>query len=156
MALRAPSKRVWAAIAVGLLLTLLVLFPGQRALLAWIIATGIGRDSLQARIDLLEQKAIDQEPLDEEEREFLVDFYGTLATGATVSIVVRQTGGLMNHYLVRAKHGDPHAESFPLPSVRSLLLGREHALFVDNGLGHHLEQLGLARSFLAVGEWEER
>jgi hypothetical protein len=53
------------------------------------------------------------------------------------------------------KYGSPHAESFPLPNARSLLSGDEHALYVDNGLGHYLEEVGIARSFLAFGEWSE-
>lgn len=34
-------------------------------------------------------------------------------------------------------------------------LSREHSLFVDNGLGEYLVQLGLAKSFLAFAEWDE-
>ena len=56
---------------------------------------------------------------------------------------------------LQAKYGNPHAESFPLPSLRSLVLGRHHALYVDNGLGQYLEQLGLAKSFLAFAEWTD-
>lgn len=56
---------------------------------------------------------------------------------------------------LRQKYGNPHAESFPLPNLKALLLGRHHSLFVDNGLGHHLEELGLARSFLAFAEWPD-
>jgi hypothetical protein len=57
---------------------------------------------------------------------------------------------------LREKYGNPHAESFPLPNLKSLLLGRRHALFVDNGLGQYLEELGLAKRFLAYAEWTER
>jgi hypothetical protein len=56
---------------------------------------------------------------------------------------------------IQQKYGNPHAESFPLPSLNSLLFGQKHALFVDNGLGHQLEELGLAKSFLAFAEWSE-
>jgi hypothetical protein len=54
---------------------------------------------------------------------------------------------------LRTKYGNPHAESFPLPNARSLLQGKQYALYVDNGLGHHLERIGLAKSFLAYAEW---
>jgi hypothetical protein len=37
----------------------------------------------------------------------------------------------------------------------SLVLGRRHALFVDNGLGEYLVQLGLAKPFVAYAEWDE-
>jgi len=56
---------------------------------------------------------------------------------------------------IQEKYGDAHAESFPLPSLTSLIFGQEYALFVDNGLGHQLEELGLAKSFLAFAEWSE-
>ena len=57
---------------------------------------------------------------------------------------------------LQKKYGNPHAESFPLPNLKTVLLGRQHALFVDNGLGHQLEELGLARSFLAFAEWSDK
>jgi hypothetical protein len=56
---------------------------------------------------------------------------------------------------LRKKYGTPHGESFPIPNLKSLLFGREHSLFVDNGLGYHLEEVGLAKSFLAFSEWSE-
>ncbi len=56
---------------------------------------------------------------------------------------------------LKQKHGSYHAESFPLPNLKSLALGQEHALFVDNGLGEHLVTLNLARPFLAFAEWDE-
>lgn len=56
---------------------------------------------------------------------------------------------------LRRKYGDPHAESFPLPNFASALLGRQHALYVDNGLGEHLARIGLAKPFLAYAEWDE-
>jgi hypothetical protein len=226
----------------------LCLFPGQRLGLALTLGSGIGTARLQARIDALEERAIRGAPLSASELELLSDFYRTLATGAKLSIVVRQTGRLMDHYLdgsgaayrldpqifrdnlkvqdqlfklklraerqpcgstfqsprfympdssqldsvfglywgelsvtrrsaadgrcvshvraevpwhwpsyasLKAKHGRYHAESFPLPNLKSLLLGSEHALFVDNGLGEHLAQVGLARPFVAFAEWEE-
>jgi hypothetical protein len=55
---------------------------------------------------------------------------------------------------LRAKYGDPHAESFPLPNARSLLQGPEHCLYIDNGLGEYLVRLGLAEPFLAYSEWD--
>jgi len=57
---------------------------------------------------------------------------------------------------IQQKYGDAHAESFPLPSLSSVIFGPEHALFVDNGLGQELEELGLAKSFLAFAEWTDR
>jgi hypothetical protein len=238
-----------AFVLVGLVALLYALFPGQRASLALTIATGVGRQAVQARIDEVETKAIRKGPLSADDREFLSDFYGTLATGAKLSIVVGQTGRLMDHYLtgsgsdyrlapsifnqndkVRAqmallrkrlaaspcradsatsptfympdsskldsvfglynglvrleqstpasgacvlhwrpevpwfwpsyasltkKYGTLHGESFPLPNLQSILFGRKRSLFVDNGLGEYLAQVGLAKPFLAFAEWEE-
>jgi hypothetical protein len=234
----------------AMIVVLLVLFPGRRLGIAFTIATGLGRDALQERLDELEAKAIRRASLSTDDRKFLVDFYSSLATGGKLILVVGQTGRMMDHYLagsgsayqldpviftqnqkvqsqaralreraarsecragkrfssptfympdrsnldsvfglyhgtlhvtqnVRAdgscglhwrvevlwvwpsypslvrKYGNPHAESFPLPSLRSLLLGRQHSLFVDNGLGEYLEQVGLAKSFLAFAEWSD-
>lgn len=225
-------------------------FPGQRLGMAFTLGSGVGTAGLQTRIDALEEQAIGARSFSAEDRAFLSDFYRTLATGAKLSILVRQTGGMMDHYLdgsgaeyrlspeifrgnskvqaqlaalrrrvagkpcvgstrvasptfympdpsqvdsvfglyhgnvaltrapgpdgqcvshVRAevpwnwptyaslkqKHGSYHSESFPLPNLKSIVLGRQHSLFVDNGLGEYLVQLGLAKSFLAFAEWDE-
>jgi hypothetical protein len=225
------------------------LFPGRRLAIAFTLATGLGHDALQERVDYLEARAIRQMKLSPEDERFLSDLYGSLATGGKLSIVIRQTGKMMDHYLARSgsdyrldpviftgsqkvqaqarnlrervasngcragrlssptfympdssnldsvfglyqgtlhvtpslrrdgschlqwraevpwlwpsyaslesKYGDPHAESFPIPSLRSLIFGEEHALFIDNGLGAYLEEIGLAKSFLAFAEWSE-
>jgi hypothetical protein len=244
---------VAAVTAVGLGLGALVLakwlFPGPRPGLAWTLATGLGRAELQARINEIQDKAIASSPLSAEDKSFLADFYRTLATGGKLTIAVRQTGRLMDHYLdgsgaafaleptifaenakvqrqidklkeqatrapctpgkawsspkfympdasrtdsvfglywgtvrvtqvgseglecrlryraevpwtwpsyaeLQARYGTPHGESFPLPNAMSLLFGADHALYVDNGLGHHLSTVGLAREFVAYAEWD--
>lgn len=243
--------RTWVALAlVAALAAALMLFPGPRLGMAFTLATGVGVEKLQARIDELEAKAVRGARLGESDRAFLVDFYSTLATGGKLSGVAFQTGKMMDHYLSRAgapyelepeifadnrkvqrqaallreraarakcgsgqrfssptfympdlsqwdsvfglyygtlaltkrlepdgscrlhfraevpwiwpsyasltkKYGTPHAESFPLPNAKSLLFGPNYALYVDNGLGHYLEEVGIARSFLAFGEWSE-
>ncbi len=253
--MRAPilrSRRVRIALAAlaVLAVTLLVLFPGGRLGIAFTLATGIGRDGLQARVDAIEEKAVAGSPLDAAERALLDDLYRALATGGKLSIALGQTGRLMEHYLdgsgadfrldpviftenatvqaamsrlrVRAassegdggarlsspsfhmadpansdsvyglywgtlhvtrtnaadgstllrwraevpwtwpsyatlteRHGSPHSESFPIPSLRSLVRGERESLFIDNGLGERLTHEGLARPFLAFGEWDE-
>lgn len=97
---KARSRLKWfvGALLIGLV-ALLFLFPGQRLGIAFTIATGVGRDALQERIDALEEKAIRGVKPSGEEREFLLDFYASLATGGKLSIVARQTGGMMDHYL---------------------------------------------------------
>lgn len=237
------------AAVLGVVLVLVVLFPGQRLGLALTLGSGVGTSRLQRRIDAIEERAIRKTALSKDDRRFLADFYATLATGAKLTIVVAQTGRLMDHYLggsgtdyqldaqiftenakvqrqlallrrraaglpcqgaelesptfympdrskldsvfglyhgkvkvtagpssggcrlrfraevpwfwpsyasLQAKWGDAHAESFPLPNAASLLLGQQHALFVDNGLGEHLAQIGLAKPFLAFAEWDEQ
>jgi hypothetical protein len=223
------------------------LFPGNNTLIAFAIATGVGGDVLQERIDALEAKAIRKAPLTDVERIFLRDFYSTLATGGKLTLVAYQTGEMMHHYLSRSgvplrldpsiftenakvqaqaaklrarascdsamtlsspvfympdrskldsvfglyhgqihitpkhqsdgrcelhwraevpwvwpsyeslkrKYGNHHAESFPLPNLLSIIRGPAYALYVDNGLGHHLEEIGLAKSFVAYSEWVE-
>jgi hypothetical protein len=54
-----------------------------------------------------------------------------------------------------SKYGNYHAESFPLPNLRSIIQGRVYALHIDNGLGEYLARLGLAESFLVFAEWQE-
>lgn len=53
------------------------------------------------------------------------------------------------------KYGDYHAQCFPLPNARSLLQGPKYYLWIDDGLGEHLAQIGLAQPFLAWSEWDE-
>lgn len=54
------------------------------------------------------------------------------------------------------QYGNPHAQCFPLPNMRSLLLGPRYCLRMDDGLGEHLAQIGLAKPFLVFSEWEEQ
>lgn len=241
------------ALCAALVVAFLVIFPGGQASIAIRLATGVGIGALQSRIDEMEDKAIRGREFTDEDRTFLRDFYTSLARGARLTIVLGQSGRLMQRYLdatgeplelhssifvrntkvqarmkrlrkqvveaagsgrpledryvtpvfhmphpsspdsvfglyygtlevrprleaetlvlawraevpwqwpsyesLKEKHGDYHAESFPLPNPTSVVLGMDHALFVDNGLGEHLVHLGLARPFVAFSEWEER
>ena len=45
---------------------------------------------------------------------------------------------------LREKHGDYHAESFPIPNASCLVRGIDGAIIIDNGLGEYITQLGLA------------
>jgi hypothetical protein len=56
---------------------------------------------------------------------------------------------------LQQRYGTPHAETFALPNLRSVLEGEKYALHVENGLGEYLVQLGLAKPFLAWAEWDE-
>ncbi len=57
-------------------------------------------------------------------------------------------------YLQR-RYGNYHAWCFPVPNARSLLFGKKHCLWIDDGLGNHLVELGLAKPFLVYSEWNE-
>jgi hypothetical protein len=56
---------------------------------------------------------------------------------------------------LKKKYGRYHAENFHLPNALSVL-GYGRALMIDNGLGGHLETLGLAKSFETKTIWSER
>ncbi len=56
---------------------------------------------------------------------------------------------------VREQYGDYKAREFALPNARSLLWGPRYCLYMDDGLGAHLENLGLAKSFRVYSEWDE-
>lgn len=225
------------------------LFPGQRLGMAFIFATGLGKSTLQSRIDAIEAKAILKKKISDDDNTFLRDLYRTLATGAKVSVVLGQTGRMMDHYLdmsgsdfqlspeifienkniqlqmlrlrnqrnstyckkmtlsspvfympdkskldsvfglyygklylttgpdisggcklrwravvpwnwpsyasLKLKYGNPHAESFPIPNILSLIYGKSHALYIDNGLGEFIARQGLAKSFVAYASWVE-
>jgi hypothetical protein len=243
-------------VAVGSLIvaiiTFLIYFPGRQSLLALTLVSGMGIDGLQARVDALEQKAIDGRPFTVADRAFLRDLYTCFAKGARLTYVLRQSSQLMGHYLSRTgeplqikpriffgsgdvreqmdrlrrrvvedlqargtlaeeyssgtfhmgqpelfdssaglyygslsvrprvvgdrlllrwraelpwqwpsyqslydKYGDYHALCFPLPNARSLLQGPRYSLWIDDGLGEYLAQVGLAKPFLAWSEWDE-
>jgi hypothetical protein len=254
---KCKALRRCAAVAAGLFViatvAFLIYFPGHQSLLALTLASGIGIGGLQARVDAMEQKAIDGERFTETDRAFLRDLYICFAKGARLTYVLRQSGQLMDRYLSRTgdplqmepriflgsrnvqgqmdllrqrvaeslqvhgtlaeeytsdifhmgepelfdssaglyfgrisvrprlldddrlllrwraelpwqwpsyqslydKYGDYHAQCFPLPNARSLLQGPNYHLWIDDGLGEHLAQIGLAQPFLAWSEWDE-
>jgi len=236
-----------------LALAFLIYFPGRQSLLAVELASGFGVEGLQEEVDALEAKAIAGETFTADDKVFLRNLYTCFAKGARLTVVLRQSARLMDHYLarsgedlriepriflgsgrvqeeiavlkeeiaadfrsrnavadryssddfymgdptffdsyvglyfgrlvvhprllsdgmvlhwraempwqwpsyqsLRAEYGDGHAQCFPLPNLRSLLQGSQHGLTMDDGLGEHLVQLGLAKPFLVYSEWEEK
>ena len=103
---KGKALRHCAAVAAGLFgmaaVAFLIYFPGRQSLLALTLASGIGIDGLQARVDALEQKAIDGRPFTVADRVFLRDLYTCFAKGARLTYVLRQSSQLMGHYLSRA------------------------------------------------------
>ncbi len=96
---RCAELAVGAVVVAGVALA--AYFPGDQYVLALSLASGFGIDDLQARVDQLEDKAINGEPFAAEDTAFLKDLYVCLAKGARLTIVLRQSGELMDHYLSR-------------------------------------------------------
>jgi len=116
---RWTAPRRCATFAAGLLAIMVVAFlayfPGRQSLLALTLASGIGLGDLQARVDALEQKAIDGQPFTETDKAFLRDLYTCFAKGARLTYVLRQSGQLMDRYLSRT--------GAPLQIAPRILLG---------------------------------
>ncbi len=92
-----------AAVLAGLIViatvAFFIYFPGRQSTLALMLATGIGINNVQAEIDVLEAKAITGETFTSEDKAFLKDLYTCFAKGARLTIVLRQSAQLMDHYL---------------------------------------------------------
>jgi hypothetical protein len=235
-----PNVLVFTALA--------IYFPGSQLPVALTLASGIGRASLQEKIDACETKAIEGATFTQDEIDFLNDLYTCLHKGARLTLILPEVTRMMEHYLSKSgqslkvdasifntnnkvrkqmtaieaeilsaailqssyrsetfympdfsnldsvfglyygyiiatpervgetitihwraevpwewpsyaslqeKHGDPHAESFPIPNASCLILGLDGAITIDNGLGEHLTHLGIAKSFIAFAEWTE-
>jgi hypothetical protein len=84
-----------------LLLTVLYfgIFPGRQATMAFTLASGIGVSRMQARVDRLEDMAIQDSPFSASEKRYLHDLYSCFAKGGRLTFVLRQTGAIMAHYL---------------------------------------------------------
>lgn len=89
---------VLALIAVPILL-LFAWFPGEQRMLAYRLATGTGIESVQARVDSIEDKAIRGTTISQDDRRFLRDLYSCLSKGARLTVVLRQSGRMMARYL---------------------------------------------------------
>ena len=220
----------------------------QEASLAATLATGANIESVQRRVDELERKAIANAPFTADDKRFLRDLYAAMALGAKRSVVLRESGRMMERYLeatgadleldptifsknakvraqmhqlaaklstapaghvqrsprfympdsssldsvtglywgtvqatlrvdangahlihyraevpwewpsyesLRKRYGTPHAETFLVPNLRTLVGGPRYALHIENGLGEYLVRLGLAKPFVAWAEWDE-
>ena len=51
--------------------------------------------------------------------------------------------------------GARRRENSAIPNMKSLIVGAEHRLVIDNALGGHLVTLGLAKPFTSEASWEE-
>ena len=99
---RRRRRRVLAVLTVVvavLAAALLIHFPGRQTPIALTLATGIGIPGLQARVDRLEDKAINGHEFTEDDKRFLRDLYTCFAKGGRLTIVLRQSGAMMQRYL---------------------------------------------------------
>lgn len=76
-----------------------VIFPGRQATMAFTLASGIGLPRMQAQVDRLEAMAIKGAQFSATDKRYLRDLYTCLAKGGRLTIVIRQTGAIMAHYL---------------------------------------------------------
>jgi hypothetical protein len=86
----------------ALVAAFLIIFPGRQTPIAFSLATGIGISGLQNRVDEVEAKAIGGIPLTEEDKSFLGNLYACFGKGGQLTIVFRQSGQFMRHYLSRS------------------------------------------------------
>lgn len=80
---------------------LLIYFPGRQTPMALTLATGVGVEGLQQRVDALEEKAIAGEDFTAEEKQFLTNLYTCFHKGALLTVHLRQSSAMMRRYLAK-------------------------------------------------------
>jgi len=60
-----------------------------------------------------------------------------------------------SYQVIKKKYGSYKVGIFPLPNLKSIIMGKKYCLHINNGLGAYLTKLGLAKSFTAYAEWKE-
>jgi hypothetical protein len=101
MAVSSLSATHFCLLAV-LVAAFLIIFPGRQTPIAFSLATGIGISGLQNRVDQLEAKAIAGLPPTEDDKAFLGNLYACFGKGGQLTIVLRQAGQFMRHYLSKS------------------------------------------------------
>jgi hypothetical protein len=101
--------RFWRlAIVLGILGTTLSVVSdvtAQETAIALTLATGADIGGLQQHVTALESKAIAHRPFSADDKTFLHDLYAAMAAGAKTSVILAQSGRMMDRYL--DKSGDP-------------------------------------------------
>jgi hypothetical protein len=82
-----------------LVVAFLIYFPGRQTPIALTLATGIGVNSLQARVDQMEEKAINGKDFTGSDKRFLRNLYTCFAKGGRLTVVLRQSSQMMRRYL---------------------------------------------------------
>jgi hypothetical protein len=80
-------------------LVFLIYFPGRQTPLAFTLATGIGVNTLQVKVDALAAKAVRDDPFSDEDKRFLRDLYQCFVKGGRLTITLRQSAEMMDRYL---------------------------------------------------------
>lgn len=91
--------KVLLGIILVLVLAVLIYFPGHQTLIAFTLATGVGVDGLQSRVDQMEDKAITGKAFTDDDKQFLHNLYTCFAKGGRLTIVLRQSSQMMYRYL---------------------------------------------------------
>jgi len=91
--------RILLGIVAFMVVAFLIYFPGQQTPIAFTLATGIGVKGLQVRVDQMEDKAIHGDDFTDDDKKFIRNLYTCFAKGGRLTIVLRQSGQIMNHYL---------------------------------------------------------
>jgi hypothetical protein len=84
----------------------LVIFPGRQFTMALTLASGIGLARMQAQVDRLEAMAVKGATFSVADKRYLRDLYSCFAKGGRLTIVIRQTGAILGHYL--SSKGTPY------------------------------------------------
>lgn len=74
----------------------------QEGAIALALATGVGIEGLQQRVTSLENKAIANGRFSADDKAFLRDLYAAMAAGAKGTVVLAQSGRLMDRYLEKS------------------------------------------------------
>ena len=99
---RSMWRRLWllsSLFVLAIAIFVFFYFPGRQRPIAMRLATGIDIGTLQGQIDSLEALAINKRPFSADQKAFLREFYTTLGKGARLTLVLGESGRLMDHYL---------------------------------------------------------
>lgn len=96
---RKKTLLIFVSVFIFFVVFSLIYFPFEQAPLALTLATGIGIEDLQKRVNQMERKAIKKEPFSKEDKAFLKALYTCFAKGARLTYVLRQSADMMERYL---------------------------------------------------------
>lgn len=98
--------KIFVAAVLMCCLVYFVYFPGRQAVMALSLASGLGIPRIQAEVDRLEAKAIKNADFTAAGKHYLRALFSCFAKGGRLTIVLRQTGAIMDHYL--SSKGTPY------------------------------------------------